>query len=110
LLKVTQLGGTATKAAVPGYLVCGKTGTAIKHDPKRGGYIDGGYVVSFAGFMPADKPAFVCYVVIDEPMTTEVPRYGGQIAAPIFANIAQRLATHMNLQPTEPIPETVANR
>jgi cell division protein FtsI/penicillin-binding protein 2 len=110
LHKVTLLGGTATKAAVPGYKVCGKTGTAIKHDPKRGGYIDGAYVVSFAGFMPADNPAFVCYVVIDEPKTKEVPHYGGTIAAPIFAKIAQRLATHMNLQPTEPIPETVANR
>jgi cell division protein FtsI/penicillin-binding protein 2 len=110
LHKVTLQGGTATKAAVPGYKVCGKTGTAIKHDPKRGGYIKGGYVVSFAGFMPADQPAFVCYVVIDEPMTVEVPRYGGQIAAPIFANIAQRLAAHMNLQPTEPIPATVATR
>jgi cell division protein FtsI/penicillin-binding protein 2 len=110
LYKVTQLGGTATKAAVSGYKVCGKTGTAIKHDPKRGGYIDGGYVVSFAGFMPADNPAFVCYVVIDEPMTTEYPRYGGTIAAPIFSQIAQRLARQMNLQPTEPITETVANR
>ncbi len=110
LHKVTQQGGTATKAAVPGFKVCGKTGTAIKHDPKRGGYIKGGYVVSFAGFMPAENPAFVCYVVIDEPMTNEVPRYGGQIAAPIFANIAQRLATHMNLQPTEPISQNVATR
>ncbi|MCE2960133.1 MAG: peptidoglycan D,D-transpeptidase FtsI family protein [Akkermansiaceae bacterium] len=110
LHKVTLLGGTATKAAVPGYKVCGKTGTAIKHDPKRGGYIDGAYVVSFAGFMPADDPAFVCYVVIDEPKTTEIPRYGGQIAAPIFANIAKRLATHMNLQPTEPIAASVAHR
>lgn len=110
LLKVTQAGGTATKAAVPGYKVCGKTGTAIKHDPKRGGYIQGSYVVSFAGFMPADNPAFVCYVVIDDPKTTEVARYGGQIAAPIFSNIAQRLAAHMNLEPTEPIEPTVATR
>jgi len=110
LHKVTLLGGTATKARVPGYKVCGKTGTAIKHDPKRGGYIAGGYVVSFAGFMPADNPAFVCYVVIDEPMTTEVPRYGGQIAAPIFSKIATRLAAHMNIPPTEPIEEPIANR
>jgi cell division protein FtsI/penicillin-binding protein 2 len=110
LHKVTLLGGTATKAAVPGFKVCGKTGTAVKHDPKRGGYIKGGYVVSFAGFMPADDPAFVCYVVVDEPLTTEVPRYGGQIAAPMFANIAQRLVTHMNLQPTEPISPNVATR
>ena len=110
LHKVTLLGGTATQAQVPGYKVCGKTGTAIKHDPKRGGYIKGGYVVSFAGFMPADKPAFVCYVVIDEPMTTETPRYGGSIAAPIFSKIAGRLAAYMNIPPTEPIKETIATR
>ncbi len=110
LHKVTLTGGTATLACVPGYKVCGKTGTAIKHDPKRGGYIKGGYVVSFAGFIPADNPAFVCYVVIDEPMTTEVPRYGGQIAAPIFSKIATRLAAHMNIQPTEPIAEPIATR
>ncbi len=110
LHKVTLLGGTATQAQVAGYKVCGKTGTAIKHDPKRGGYIKGGYVVSFAGFMPADDPAFVCYVVIDEPMTTEVPRYGGSIAAPIFSKIATRLAAHMNIPPTEPMEEPVANR
>jgi cell division protein FtsI/penicillin-binding protein 2 len=110
LHKVTLLGGTATKACVPGYKVCGKTGTAIKHDPKRGGYVKGAYVVSFAGFMPAEDPAFVCYVVIDEPKTTEVPLYGGTIAAPIFSRIATRLAAHMNLQPTEPITQPIANR
>lgn len=110
LHKVTLTGGTATKACVPGYKVCGKTGTAIKHDPKRGGYIQGAYVVSFAGFMPAENPAFVCYVVIDEPETTEFPRYGGTIAAPIFSKIATRLAAYMNLQPTEPIEESIANR
>jgi cell division protein FtsI/penicillin-binding protein 2 len=110
LHKVTLPGGTATRAAVPGYKVCGKTGTAIKHDPKRGGYIDGAYVVSFAGFMPADDPEFVCYVVIDEPKTKEVKPYGGTLAAPVFANIAKRLAQHMNLTPTEPVESPIANR
>lgn len=110
LHKVTLTGGTATQACVAGYNVCGKTGTAIKHDPKRGGYIAGAYVVSFAGFMPAEDPAFVCYVVIDEPMTTEVSRYGGTIAAPVFSKIAGRIAAHMNLKPTEPIEEPIANR
>ncbi len=110
LHKVTLQGGTAQNAKVEGFKVCGKTGTAIKHDPKRGGYVKGGYVVSFAGFMPAEDPAFVCYVVIDEPMTTEVPRYGGTIAAPIFSRIATRLAAHMNLQPTEPVQAPVASR
>jgi cell division protein FtsI/penicillin-binding protein 2 len=106
--KVTQLGGTAQKACVAGYKVCGKTGTAVLHDPKRGGYVKGSYVVSFAGFMPADDPAFVCYVVIEDPKTTEVTRYGGTIAAPIFSKIANRLAAHMNLTPTEPIPKSGA--
>ena len=106
LHKVTQLGGTAQKACVAGYKVCGKTGTAVFHDPKRGGYINGSYVVSFAGFMPADDPAFVCYVVIEDPKTTEVTRYGGTIAAPIFSKIATRLAAHMNLAPTEPIKDS----
>ena len=110
LHKVTLPGGTATLAVVPGHKVCGKTGTAIKHDPKRGGYIHGGYVVSFAGFMPEENPAFVCYVVIDEPLTTEVPRYGGQIAAPIFSKIATRIASHMNIPPTEPIAKPIATR
>jgi cell division protein FtsI/penicillin-binding protein 2 len=106
LHKVTLLGGTAQQACVAGHKVCGKTGTAIKHDSERGGYVAGAYVVSFAGFMPADDPAFVCYVIIDEPKTTEVPLYGGTIAAPIFSKIATRLAAHMNLQPTEPIPDS----
>ncbi len=110
LHKVTLQGGTAQNAQVEGFKVCGKTGTAIKHDPKRGGYVKGGYVVSFAGFMPAENPAFVCYVVIDEPMTNEVPRYGGTIAAPIFSKIATRLAAHMNLQPTESVQVPVASR
>ena len=110
LHKVTLQGGTAMNACVEGFKVAGKTGTAIKHDPKRGGYIQGAYVVSFAGFMPADDPAFVCYVVIDEPKTTEVSLYGGTIAAPIFSKIATRIAAHMNLKPTEPIEEPIANR
>lgn len=110
LHKVTLLGGTALNACVEGHKVAGKTGTAIKHDPERGGYVNGAYVVSFAGFMPAEDPAFVCYVVIDEPKTTEVPLYGGTIAAPIFSKIATRIAAHMNLKPTEPLKEPIASR
>ncbi|MEM9237606.1 MAG: penicillin-binding protein 2 [Verrucomicrobiota bacterium] len=101
LAKVTETGGTATRAAVPGFRVAGKTGTAVR--VKNGRYQQGHYTVSFAGMMPADDPAFVCLVVVDDPLTTEVKRYGGTIAAPIFASIAERLATHMNLTPTEPI-------
>lgn len=102
LNKVTEKGGTATQAAVPGFKVAGKTGTVKKHNPK-GGYFMNSYIVSFIGMMPADDPAFVCAVVIDDPRTTKVTRYGGTIAAPAFKKIAERVAVRMNLQPTEPV-------
>lgn len=107
LEKVVLPGGTATRAAVPGFRSAGKTGTVQKHNPK-GGYLANSYIVSFAGMMPAQDPAFVCVVVIDDPRTQAVTRYGGTIAAPIFSKIATRVASHMNLQPTEPVPAPLA--
>jgi cell division protein FtsI/penicillin-binding protein 2 len=107
LEKVVQPGGTATRAAVPGHRTSGKTGTVQKHNPK-GGYIPNSYIVSFAGMLPAQDPAFVCVVVIDDPRTQKVTRYGGLIAAPVFSKIATRVATHLNIQPTEPIPPPIA--
>ena len=103
LEKVVDKLGTAPLAAVPGFRVAGKTGTAIMHNPNGHGYLDGHYTVSFAGMMPAEDPAFVAVVVIDDPLTTKVTRYGGTIAAPVFGKIAARLATRMNLKPTEPV-------
>lgn len=107
LEKVVLVGGTATRAAVPGYLVAGKTGTVQKHNPK-GGYLSNAYITSFAGMMPAKDPAFVCVVVIDDPRTQKVTRYGGLIAGPVFSKIGTRVASHMNLQPTEPISPPLA--
>ena len=107
LEKVVLTGGTATRAAVPGFRVAGKTGTVQKHNPK-GGYLQNSYIVSFAGMMPAQDPAFVCVVVIDDPRTQKVTRFGGTIAAPAFSKIATRVAAHMNLQPTEPISSPLA--
>lgn len=107
LEKVVQTGGTATRAAVPGFRVAGKTGTVQKHNPK-GGYLNNSYIVSFAGMMPAQDPAFVCVVVIDDPHTQKVTRYGGTIAAPAFSKIATRVAAYMNLQPTESISPSLA--
>ncbi|MFZ9936549.1 MAG: peptidoglycan D,D-transpeptidase FtsI family protein [Luteolibacter sp.] len=108
LAKVTEEGGTGMLAAVPGYKVAGKTGTALKHNPNGRGYLDGRYTVSFAGMLPAQNPAFVAIVVIDDPLTTKVKRYGGTIAAPIFGRIGARAAAYLNLQPTEPLPEELA--
>ena len=103
LEKVTNEGGTAKLARVPGYLVCGKTGTARRI--KDGHYQMHNYVASFAGMLPADDPAFVCVVVIDDPTVEGKLPYGGTVAAPIFANIGRRVAAHMNLTPTEPVGE-----
>ena len=109
LAKVTLTGGTATLAAVPGYKVAGKTGTAKKHNPNGRGYLANSYTVSFAGMLPAENPAFVGIVVIDDPRTNKVSRYGGTIAAPAFGRIAARAAAYMNLQPTEPLPAPLAD-
>jgi cell division protein FtsI/penicillin-binding protein 2 len=103
LTKVVSKKGTASRAAVAGFLGAGKTGTSLKIRPGGRGYYDDRYVVSFAGILPAEDPAFVCVVVIDDPRTTEVKRYGGTIAAPVYANIARRTAAYMGLTPTEPI-------
>lgn len=96
--------GTASRAAVPGFRVGGKTGTARKNNPVGRGYLAGRYIVSFIGIVPINDPAFVCLVVVDDPQPDDtVRRYGGTIAAPIFARIAPRLAACLNLQPTEPV-------
>ena len=108
LAKVTQPGGTATLAAVPGHRVAGKTGTALRHNPNGRGYLANSYTVSFAGIMPAENPAFVGIVVIDDPRTNKVTRYGGTIAAPAFGKIAARAATYLNIQPTEPVTTPLA--
>ncbi len=99
-------GNTGRRAAVPRFLVCGKTGTA--HLYEKGIYLTDRYAVSFAGFMPRDDPAFVCVVVIRDPRTEEVDIGGGSVAAPVFQRIAARTAAYLNLTPTEPVEETLA--
>jgi cell division protein FtsI/penicillin-binding protein 2 len=106
-LEKVVTGGTATRAAVPGFLVAGKTGTVQKHNPK-GGYFTDRMITSFAGMMPAQDPAFVCIVVIDDPRIPSLKHQGGLIAAPIFSKIGKRVASHMNLQPTETTSSPIA--
>ncbi|MDP0490652.1 MAG: penicillin-binding protein 2 [Verrucomicrobiota bacterium JB023] len=104
LSQVTEEGGTATRARVPGFRVAGKTGTSRKAKP--GGYYSNRYVTSFAGMMPAEDPAFVAVVVIDDPRPSgDLKPGGGTIAAPVFAKVASRFVSAMNLVPTVPIPQ-----
>ncbi|MGI8819391.1 MAG: peptidoglycan D,D-transpeptidase FtsI family protein [Chthoniobacterales bacterium] len=101
LLGVVSDRGTAAGAAVPGFTIAGKTGTAQKVDPK-GGYEHGTYVVSFSGYMPAEHPAFVALVTLDDAKTkTPELNYGGTVAAPIFARIAEKAARYLDLEPHE---------
>src|SRR6184192_4328610 len=95
--------GTAAAAAVPGFTIAGKTGTAQKVNP-NGGYEKGKYIVSFAGYLPAEHPEFVGLVVLDDAHTNKPElNYGGLVAGPIFSRIAEQAARYLDLQPREEI-------
>jgi cell division protein FtsI (penicillin-binding protein 3) len=99
MLRGVVLEGTGTEAAIPGYTVAGKTGTAAKIDPD-GTYSTSRYVASFVGLVPATKPKLVIMVMVDEP---HGDIYGGVVAAPAFREIAR-----FNLQYLE-IPQDAPN-
>ncbi len=92
---VTTEGGTGVNAALEGYSVCGKTGTAQKIG-NNGTYANGKYISSFVGFVPSEHPKVAVLVIIDEP---KGQHYGGTVAAPGFRNIAQKTLAYMNLSP-----------
>jgi cell division protein FtsI (penicillin-binding protein 3) len=87
--------GTAPAAAVPGYRVAGKTGTAKKSI--SGGYADDQYISVFAGIAPASDPRLVMVVMIDEPSAGEY--YGGSVAAPVFSSVMAGALRMLNVAP-----------
>ncbi len=103
LKQVTREGGTATRAAVPGFATAGKTGTSQK---LVNGTYEGHrkYVASFVGFVPADDPAFVLIVVADEP-DASLGYYGGTVCGPTFKRISMRALRYLNVQPVVAIGE-----
>ncbi|HEX6952229.1 MAG TPA: penicillin-binding protein 2, partial [Gaiellaceae bacterium] len=86
--------GTAELAAIPGYTVAGKTGTAQKAGPN--GYIPGAYVATFVGMVPASRPRLLVLVTIDEP---HGQIYGGLVAAPAFEQIASFDLQYLEVPP-----------
>ena len=92
--EVITTGGTGVQAALEGYTVCGKTGTAQKII--NGSYARGKYVSSFIGFVPADHPEAVILVIVDEPQKRY---YGGTVAAPAFKRIALETLGYLNIPP-----------
>ena len=102
--------GTAAEAAVPGFTISGKTGTAQKAAPE-GGYEKDKYIVSFSGFLPSEDPAFVGLVVLDNAHPKDPAlNYGGTIAAPIFSRVAEKAARYLDLEPHEEIETKVTAR
>jgi cell division protein FtsI (penicillin-binding protein 3) len=83
LEQVVSNDGTAAGAAVAGYTVAGKTGTAQIPNPKAPGYLEGAYMATFTGFAPAQDPALSASVVLNRP----TPIYGGKAAAPVFSQV-----------------------
>ncbi len=91
--------GTGVNAAIPGYQVAGKTGTALIPDP-QGGYYQNAYVASFIGFLPASAPRVVVAAIIDRPTTV----YGGVAAAPLFQQVARYAIHRLGIAPAVPVP------
>ena len=94
---VVESGGTGQRAAISGYLVAGKTGTAER--ATDGGYASNLNMSLFAGMAPASNPRLVMVVLIDEPHGAE--QYGGQVAAPVFARVMSGALRLLNIPPDD---------
>ena len=87
--------GSGRNAYIEGYRVGGKTGTAQKVGT-NGAYMDGNYILSFMGFMPANDPKYVTYIALDHPQG--VTQYGGVVAAPIAKNVFKQIISIYDLK------------
>jgi cell division protein FtsI (penicillin-binding protein 3) len=97
--------GTGTSARLEGYDIAGKTGTAQKIDAALGVYSSRLHLASFVGFVPAERPVLSMIVVIDEPQGTL--QYGGQVAAPVFREIAARVLRYLRVVPKASPPTMI---
>jgi cell division protein FtsI (penicillin-binding protein 3) len=99
--------GTGTKAAIPGFRVAGKTGTAQKVDPRTGTYSSALSIGSFVGFVPADAPRLTIIVVIDEP---QGEAWGGVVAAPVFRRVGEQVLTSLGVPRDDQVKIAMAAR
>jgi cell division protein FtsI/penicillin-binding protein 2 len=104
MLESVVSAGTGTSAAIDGYTVAGKTGTAQIPSADHLGYVPGAYIGSFAGFAPAQHPVLSAIVVLDHP----TPIYGGAVAAPVFSTIMSYALHHFGV-PTTAAATTAAS-
>ena len=94
--------GTGEMAAVPGFRTAGKTGTAQR--AVGGSFDDQHHISWFAGLMPMPEPRIAIVVAVEDP--SEIDFWASSVAAPVFAEIAEAAACHLDLAPTEPVPPT----
>jgi len=99
ILKGVVRDGTGKRAAVPGYTVAGKTGTAQMIDARTGGYSMVDHVASFVGFVPASRPALVILVSLERPRGAN--NEGGDVAAPVFSRIATHALRRLAVPPDD---------
>ncbi|HEU4506184.1 MAG TPA: penicillin-binding protein 2 [Nitrospira sp.] len=107
ILEGVVTSGTGTKAAIPGFRVAGKTGTAQKVDPRTGAYSSALSIGSFVGFVPADSPRLAMIVVIDEP---QGEAWGGVVAAPVFRRVGEQALTYMGVPRDDQVKIAMAVR
>lgn len=91
--------GVAIRARVPGYYVGGKTGTAQVVDPNTGRYSSDKKIISFIGFAPADDPAFIVMIKLDNPAGLS---FASGTAAPMFHDLATRVLEYLRVPPARP--------
>jgi cell division protein FtsI/penicillin-binding protein 2 len=100
MLEGVVLGGTGKKAKLEGYTSAGKTGTAQKYDPDTGRYSKHDLIASFVGFAPINTPAVTILVQLDSPAGAHE---GGQVAAPVFKQIAQQVLAYLEVPRDVPV-------
>jgi cell division protein FtsI (penicillin-binding protein 3) len=105
ILEGVVISGTGTKAAIPGYRVAGKTGTAQKVDPRTGAYSSTMLVGSFVGYVPAEDPRLAMIVMIDEP---HGEGWGGVVAAPVFRRVGEQVLNYLGVTVDDPIKLAMA--
>ena len=90
MLEGVVTNGTGTKAAIPGFRVAGKTGTAQKVDSRTGAYSS----TQFVGYVPAESPRLAMIVVLDEPQGES---WGGVVAAPVFRRVGEQVLNYLGV-------------
>ncbi|MGQ0555316.1 MAG: peptidoglycan D,D-transpeptidase FtsI family protein [Nitrospiraceae bacterium] len=100
--------GTGAKAAIPGFRVAGKTGTAQQIDDHTKTYSTSRFVASFAGYVPSDTPRLAMIVIIDEPQDKKAS--GGSVAAPVFSRVGEQVLSYLGVPSDAPVTLAMVSR